>query len=87
MHLASTGFLILSAPLLFRIYWEQGPIRGRQYQIQGTGEDYCFGPEGICSYMNDLFEDCNGFENESDLTQWYQCLCGNGYVSSQDESV
>jgi len=45
-------------------------------------EDYCWGTGSICSFSNSLDNACNAFSEEEDLTQYYKCICGNGYVST-----
>ncbi|KAE9371866.1 hypothetical protein N431DRAFT_377908 [Stipitochalara longipes BDJ] len=82
--------LALSAILLYQVDVDASPspneqLQGRQNQILGTGDDYC--TDGICSYASNLDANCNGFSDESDLTQWYECLCGNGYVSTQQMCI
>jgi len=51
-----------------------------------SGLSFCFGDGGICSYANQLSNDCQSFENNiSDLSPWYQCICENGYVSTNQQ--
>lgn len=45
---------------------------------------FCYGENSICSNSNDLYDKCNSFDSLSDLTQWYQCICENGYVSTRE---
>jgi len=52
---------------------------------QGEDLSYCFSSNSICTDSTDLFDLCNGFEGSSDLTQWFQCICGNGYVTADTE--
>lgn len=44
---------------------------------------YCYSDDSVCVFSNDLFADCQVYENQVDLSQWYQCICGNGYVSAE----
>ncbi|KAN0096498.1 hypothetical protein V8E51_015303 [Hyaloscypha variabilis] len=60
-----------------------GQVRGRQ--TPSTGEEYCL--DGICSYSETLSSDCQGFSGQSDQTQWYECICGNGFVSANQECI
>jgi len=51
-----------------------------------SGLSFCFGTGSICDYANQLSSDCQSFEdNVSDLSQWYQCICENGYVSTNQQ--
>ncbi|RDW63675.1 hypothetical protein BP6252_11220 [Coleophoma cylindrospora] len=38
---------------------------------------FCFGVNSICAVSNELFAQCGSFDN----TQFYKCICGNGYVA------
>ena len=62
-------------------------LKARNVLIHGREDDlsYCFGTDSICVESNHLFDSCNAFSGASDLTQWYQCICGNGYVTSEME--
>jgi hypothetical protein len=69
---------------------EPAPVSPRQESIlelrviddrQFSGDlSFCFGENSICSFSTDLFEDCQGFLG-ADENEWFQCICGNGYVS------
>jgi hypothetical protein len=56
-------------------------IQARQLQDLS----YCFSPTSICSQANNLFADCNAFLGEADQSQFFQCICGNGYVTTEME--
>ncbi|CZR56721.1 uncharacterized protein PAC_06610 [Phialocephala subalpina] len=43
--------------------------------------DFCYGDHSICEENNNLHGACEAFETQDDQTQFYECLCGNGYVS------
>jgi len=45
----------------------------------GGDLSFCFGENSICDISNQLFSQCDNYLNQ--LTEWYKCLCGNGYVS------
>ena len=60
-----------------------GVIQARQFG--DTDYSFCYGETAICSEGNELFDKCSAFEEQADPTQWYQCLCGNGYVEADNE--
>jgi len=60
-----------------------GMIQARQ--LGGPDLSFCYGETSICSEGNQLFDKCSAFEDDADSTQWYQCLCGNGYVTAEQE--
>jgi hypothetical protein len=94
-HFSITLFVLFSASLLYQADAEAlespvspahqglanyGQVQGRQLLL--TGENYCFGVSSICSLSNNLYSDCEGFIGQEDLTQFYDCICGNGYMST-----
>lgn len=51
-----------------------------------SGLEFCNGDGSICDYALQLSNDCQSFENDvSNLTMWYQCICENGYVSTNQQ--
>ncbi|KAH8591099.1 hypothetical protein B0O99DRAFT_719784 [Bisporella sp. PMI_857] len=56
----------------------------KRFGIFGRKEDlsFCFGRNSICETSNNLYTQCKRFQDDYDnLKPWYECLCGNGYVS------
>lgn len=46
---------------------------------------FCFGDNSICTFSNSLYSQCQNYF--SDTTEWYNCICGNGYVSVDEAWV
>jgi hypothetical protein len=53
-------------------------------QTGGEDDSFCYGVNAICAEMNSLFSDCDSFSSQADDTQWFQCLCGNGYMATYE---
>lgn len=47
--------------------------------------DFCYGENAICGESVKLYNKCKAFDNLQDLTQWWECLCGNGYASVTEQ--
>jgi hypothetical protein len=60
--------------------------RAQQIQARQSSGDlsFCYGTNAICDESNQLFSNCDAFENEADLSTWYKCICENGYVSTRE---
>jgi hypothetical protein len=54
----------------------------RQLNPRDDSLSFCYGTNSICSAAVSLHDACDAFDNQKDETQKYQCLCGNGYVST-----
>jgi hypothetical protein len=87
MYFFTVQFFTLLLPFLQQhVRAEISPDSAKQEERQVTGDDsFCFGTDSICTYSINLFEQCSNYLNSNDMTKWYQCICGNGYVSV-DES-
>jgi hypothetical protein len=46
--------------------------------------DYCYGEVSICAEANDLAAPCDQLVDETQDTKYWQCLCGSGYVSTNE---
>ena len=67
--------LVSAAPAL------ENPKLGKILKRQGSQDlSFCFGENSICSVGIDLDAQCENYEG----TQYYKCICGNGYVSVDD---
>ena len=67
--------LVSAAPAL------ENRNHGKILKRQGSQDlSFCFGENSICSVGNDLYAQCENYEG----TQYYKCICGNGYVSVDD---
>lgn len=94
MHSSTVLFVALFSSLSQQLSdSKHGDLMRRQYaviqarQFGGPDLSFCYGETAICSECNILFDKCDAFEFQDDPTQWYQCLCGNGYVEADKESV
>ena len=45
---------------------------------------FCFGENSICSFSNNLYNQCQNYQEPYDAKNWYKCICGNGYVSVRE---
>ncbi|KAH7323941.1 hypothetical protein BKA65DRAFT_511734 [Rhexocercosporidium sp. MPI-PUGE-AT-0058] len=44
---------------------------------------FCFSEDSICSQSSKLYDQCSDLQdNFKDLNPWYECVCGNGYTST-----
>jgi hypothetical protein len=42
---------------------------------------FCYGDGSICDVSNALYTQCETYQQPYQPVKWYQCVCGNGYVS------
>jgi hypothetical protein len=60
------------------IIFKDGIIQERQQDDLS----YCYDEDnGICVFSNTLYNDCQAYVENINATQWYECICANGYVS------
>ncbi|KAH8649607.1 hypothetical protein BGZ60DRAFT_437163 [Tricladium varicosporioides] len=45
---------------------------------------FCYSKGSICEAANNLFDVCDNFIGLKDSTQYYQCICEGGWVSTSD---
>jgi hypothetical protein len=84
--LFSTSLLYAEASLIPTSPAQRGElIRGRQIQELMTPMNYCLGIDSICTFANNFAADCASLLDSTDLTQYYECICGNGYISANQE--
>ncbi|KAH9204402.1 hypothetical protein DL95DRAFT_451659 [Leptodontidium sp. 2 PMI_412] len=45
---------------------------------------FCFGDGAYCTSALDLYDECRDLQNNiDDLNPWYECICANGYLSTE----
>jgi hypothetical protein len=62
---------------------EMGTIQERL--LTDGGDSFCYGTDAICSVSFDLSDACDNFFDSGETEKWYECLCGNGYVSVNEQ--
>jgi hypothetical protein len=70
---------------LFSVFLQQyvaaAPNRMVDERQIGGDLSFCYGENSICAIQNDLYDQCENYQEPYQLQKWYQCICGNGYVS------
>ena len=59
-------------------------LYGRDLSDSDPALDYCFSEGSICVIENNLYHDCEQYDDFSNLGPWYKCICSNGYVAADD---
>ena len=88
MHPSTVLIVVLFSALSQQLLGEEDHIKLLRRQNEAIkarqiGEDlsFCDGVNSICAQSNSLFDRCNAFSNQANDSQWFQCLCGNGYMA------
>lgn len=58
--------------------------RNQEFIQKRENLHFCYSKGSICEAANNLFDVCENFIGQKDSTQYYQCICEGGWVSTSD---
>ncbi len=71
-------------PLFSQLCVAAAPSRMISERQGGQDLSFCYGENSICDFAINLFDQCQNYQEPYDPEKWYQCICGNGYVSVEE---